>query len=142
MSEKPIFSYKPGLDGDHTKGRFDGEVVVVCGGVSGIGRATVERFVNDGAHVAILDVNSDYEAFDDEVGSFVSFYKVDCSNRDQCFENVEKIGKKFGKINHLVYSVAYFGSKTYQATEEDWSKSLMINTAGAGFMISALDINT
>merc|ERR1712062_295133 len=105
MSEKPIFSYKPGLDGDH---------------------------------VAILDVNSDYEAFDDEVGSFVSFYKVDCSNRDQCFENVEKIGKKFGKINHLVYSVAYFGSKTYQATEEDWSKSLMINTAGAGFMISAV----
>ena len=38
----------------------------------------------------------------------------------------------------MVYSVAYFGSKALDATEADWSKSLMVNVAGAGFMISAV----
>ena len=40
-------------------GRFKNEVAVVCGGLSGIGRATVERFVNDGAKVAIFDINEE-----------------------------------------------------------------------------------
>ena len=40
------------LDSQHTKGRFVGKVCIITGGASGIGRATVNRFVNDGASVA------------------------------------------------------------------------------------------
>jgi len=38
-------------------GRFDGRVAVITGGASGIGRATVMRFLNEGAKVTFADLN-------------------------------------------------------------------------------------
>ena len=76
----------------------------VCGGVSGIGRATVERFVSDGARVAIFDVNANFEPFDDVTAKSIYFFQTDCSNKAQCLQNAKKVADRFGKINHLVYS--------------------------------------
>ena len=39
--------------------RLDGKVAVVTGGCSGIGRATVERFVGEGARVVLADIQDD-----------------------------------------------------------------------------------
>ncbi|CAG5103012.1 Oidioi.mRNA.OKI2018_I69.chr1.g573.t1.cds [Oikopleura dioica] len=122
------------LDQNVTRGRFKDEVAIVCGGASGIGRATVKRFLNDGAKVAVFDLNGDNDFGDENV----KVYQIDCSKKEDCETSVSSVISDFGKINHLVYSVAYFGSKALDATEEDWSKSLMINVAGAGFMISAV----
>ena len=36
-------------------GRLDGEVVLITGGASGLGRAVVERFVEEGARLVVLD---------------------------------------------------------------------------------------
>lgn len=46
----------PKLNSAGTTKRFEGYVVLVTGGCSGIGRATVERFANDGATVYALDI--------------------------------------------------------------------------------------
>lgn len=43
--------------------RLAGKVAVITGGCSGIGRATVERFVEEGAHVLVADVQT--SAFDE-----------------------------------------------------------------------------
>ncbi|MBV8983849.1 MAG: SDR family NAD(P)-dependent oxidoreductase, partial [Acidimicrobiia bacterium] len=40
-------------------GELDGKVAVVTGGASGLGRATVELFVKEGACVVIADVDVD-----------------------------------------------------------------------------------
>lgn len=46
----------PKLNSEDTKTRFTDYVVLVTGGCSGIGKATLERFANDGATVYALDI--------------------------------------------------------------------------------------
>src|SRR5215472_9482109 len=36
-------------------GALDGEVVLITGGASGLGRAIVERFLEEGARLAVMD---------------------------------------------------------------------------------------
>ena len=39
--------------------RLKGEVVLITGGASGLGRAVVDRFVEEGAKVTVLDRSAD-----------------------------------------------------------------------------------
>ena len=60
-SKKPPQTFKtedqPKLDSEFTKQRFQNQVVIVTGGSGGIGSGFVRRFVNDGASVAIVDLD-------------------------------------------------------------------------------------
>ena len=95
--------------------------MIICGGASGIGRATVERFVNDGAHVAIFDMNPNYEPFQSKYEGNITFYKTDCSKKDECDANANAVAEKHGKINHLVYSVTVsFIAKFNEQTTLYW----------------------
>jgi NAD(P)-dependent dehydrogenase (short-subunit alcohol dehydrogenase family) len=66
-------------------GRIEGKVAVVTGGCSGIGLATVRRFVEEGANVVIGDVNAERgEEVVDALGpDRVSFVQVDVTNKAQ-----------------------------------------------------------
>ena len=85
----------------------------MTGGAGGIGSAFVQRFVNDGAKVAIIDLNeSNAKQIIEILGNDnVKYFKLDVTKRDDCFQVVKQIANDFGKVNHLVNSVAYFGSK-------------------------------
>lgn len=129
-------SDQPRLDSDCTKNRFKGQVAVVTGGCGGIGASIVARLVNDGAFVAVIDLNEEkgqsmVDLFGPEV---VQFYKVDVGKRRNCFQVAQEINAHFGKINHLVNGVAYFGSKALDSDEEDWSKTMSVNVQSYAFM--------
>jgi NAD(P)-dependent dehydrogenase (short-subunit alcohol dehydrogenase family) len=54
------------------------------------------------------------------------FYKLDVSVRTDCFKVVKQIASDLGALHHLVNCVAYFGSESLGATEEDWTKTMKV----------------
>ena len=60
---------------------FQGIVSLVTGGASGLGRATVERFVREGARVVICDLPKSHgEKLAQELGSNATFSPTDVSS--------------------------------------------------------------
>ncbi|XP_023329194.1 estradiol 17-beta-dehydrogenase 8 isoform X2 [Eurytemora carolleeae] len=102
---------QPGLDAEFTKNRFKDQVVVVTGGGGGIGGAIVYRFLQDGAKVAILD--------------------LDENNADS---KLAEVGDNLGKNA----SVAYFGSESLNSTYKDWERTFAVNVMGNAFMTQAV----
>jgi len=66
-------------------GRIEGKVAVVTGGCSGIGQATVRRFVAEGARVVIGDIADEAgKALVDELGpDLVTYVHVDVTDKDE-----------------------------------------------------------
>ena len=106
----PVPQEKRVLDANFTRGRFQGKVAIVTGGASEIGEATVERFVNDGASVAIFDMNEtrgkELERTLREAGADVMFCSVDVSEKEKCFAAVEEVAKKYHEKIHLLVNGA------------------------------------
>jgi NAD(P)-dependent dehydrogenase (short-subunit alcohol dehydrogenase family) len=73
-----------------------GNAVVVTGGASGLGRATVERLTTQGAHVVIADLpTSDGEAVAQELGGQSRFVAADVTSEAEMiavFDAAESIG--------------------------------------------------
>ena len=105
------------LDQDFTKERFKGKIAVVVGGASGLGFATAERFANDGAFVALVDINKENGAkaaniIKSEGFEKVKYYHADVTNRNTCDEAAKAIAEENGGvIDFLVNSAVHFCAK-------------------------------
>ncbi len=89
------------------------KVCVVTGGASGLGRATVERFVEDGAKVAIFELNEEQgSALADSLGSDVCSYPVNIANDDDISAAIEGVMSRFGAIHVCVNCAGRGGGAT------------------------------
>ena len=62
-------------------GRIEGKVALVTGGASGVGRATVELFVREGAHVVFTDLSLDAgESLAASLGGQATFIRQDAAS--------------------------------------------------------------
>jgi len=79
-------------------GSLDGRRALVTGGASGIGFATVRRFVDEGASVAIVDLNeADGKRKAAEVGAV--FVRADVSNADDVTEAFRQAAGELGGLD-------------------------------------------
>lgn len=86
-----------------------GKVAIITGGAMGIGRASVELFVEHGARVAIADWNEEQgQALADRLGPNVFFQKTDVSQEDQLQALVDRTVKDFGGL-HIMFNNAGIG---------------------------------
>ncbi|HLM16778.1 MAG TPA: SDR family oxidoreductase [Acidimicrobiia bacterium] len=112
---------------------LSGKVAVVTGGASGIGRATVERFVAEGARVVIADVDEGRgEELASELGDVVAFQRVDVSDADDVQAAVDLAVTQFGSLD-IMFNNAGIGSKFDRIIEndlDDFDRVIGINLKG------------
>lgn len=98
-----------------------GKVAIVTGGASGLGRATVELFVEEGAQVVVADVNAEGgEAFAAELGSAAAFKQTDVADAEQVQAAVDFAVKRFGGLDIMVNN-AGIGTSHRRFLEDDFA---------------------
>jgi NAD(P)-dependent dehydrogenase (short-subunit alcohol dehydrogenase family) len=117
--------------------RLEGKVAVVTGGNSGIGLATAERFLEEGAKVAISGRNQ--KTLDEAVqklGGSVLAVKADTAQLAEVEKFLGAVQKKFGKIDVLFINagVAKFAPLT-DTPVALFDEQFDINIKGAYFTI-------
>lgn len=89
---------------------FKNKVAIVTGAATGIGRSTAKILSENGANLALCDVNIDgLKELKDEIGkSNIMIYKCDVSDENQTNEFVEQTIKTFGKIDILINNAGIY----------------------------------
>ncbi|MCU0486263.1 MAG: SDR family NAD(P)-dependent oxidoreductase, partial [Anaerolineales bacterium] len=83
--------------------RLQDKVTLITGGAAGIGKATALRFAEEGAKVAICDVNEEAGmALLPELGPEARFDKVNVADRQEVQAWVESVYAQYGRIDVLV----------------------------------------
>ena len=105
--------------------RYTNKIAVVTGGSKGIGGATSQAFIDEGARVAILDIEPpDFEATADEV----LYLKTDVSRSDQVNAAFDQIVSKLGGVDVLVNNAGIQRYGTVVDTpEEQWDQVIGVN---------------
>lgn len=117
-------------------------VVLVTGGARGIGRATAERFAQEGASVAILDRDrNEAEAAAKRIcaeGRRAIVLAVDVTDSCAVRNAVEQCVETFGRLDVLVSNAGiHFARAIDQYSDEDIDRILSVNLKGTLYVIRA-----
>lgn len=106
---------------------FAGEVALVTGAASGIGKACVESFLKRGAAVVALDINPAVET----MLSRPDFVGICCDLTDEAAvaQAIEKGVRAFGGLDMLILNAGIFpgGAKIAEMKSDLWRKVMSIN---------------
>ncbi|MDQ6641072.1 MAG: glucose 1-dehydrogenase [Actinomycetota bacterium] len=122
-------------------GRYDGRVAVVTGAARGIGAGTAKRFAEEGASVAILDLDEGQAAATASgLGGEASAIGVACNVSDGASVEaaVAQVLDELGGLHVLVNNAGITRDNLlFKMTEEDWDSVLGVHLKGAFLMSKA-----
>ena len=106
--------------------RLDGKVAIVTGGSRGIGRAIVEKFAVEGAHVTCVDRDQT------DAAERIAFVAADVTREADVARAVSSVLAQHGTIDILVNNAgvnAYFDAEAM--TESQWDEVFAVDLKGA-----------
>src|ERR1700751_341710 len=123
-------------------GRLDGKVAAVTGGASGIGEATVRRFVAEGASVVFCERDGErgqrVAAELETAGAKIAFTQADVGTEAACLDFVNGAAQEFGRLDILINNA---GSRKYEKVDEasgaTWNEILNVNLMSHAFCAKA-----
>ncbi len=90
--------------------RLDGKVVVITGGSSGIGNASVRLFVEEGARVAFGDIQDNLgEALAEELGPNSIYLHTDVRNESEIKALIDLAVERFGRLDCIFNNAGFPG---------------------------------
>ena len=121
--------------------RLKDRVALVTGGAAGIGKATAQRFLEEGARVIICDVNPEAgRAAVEELGPNAAFYQVNVAGRQAVQEWVDAVVQEYGRVDILVNNAGVLrdnilvkvkdGELVKQMPEADFDLVIGVNLKG------------
>jgi NAD(P)-dependent dehydrogenase (short-subunit alcohol dehydrogenase family) len=117
--------------------RHEGKTVLITGGSSGIGAATVRGFAAEGAKVIIADIDEDAgNAFAGELtraGSIVRFRKADATREADAVALVGYAVAEFGRLDIAINNVGNLGAgqsawdRLHETSLQAWTATVDLN---------------
>jgi NAD(P)-dependent dehydrogenase (short-subunit alcohol dehydrogenase family) len=122
------------------------KVIIVTGAGRGLGRAYAERFVSEGAHVVIAEIDAAAGAATAaelrKRGGDAFFVETDIASEASTQAMVEEVLKKWGFIDGLVANAGLansVGGATYhQISVEQWDRMMHVNVRGTWLTCKAV----
>lgn len=119
------------------------KVVIVTGGAGGIGSAICRRFAEEGASVAVFDINQDAaEAVAAGIrnsGGKAGAFRVDLTSQESVNEAVAAAEAALGPTDVLVNNAGWDKAGNFLSTDRAlWDKIVAVNLYGALYMHHAV----
>lgn len=118
--------------------RLSDKTALVTGGASGLGAATVERFVAEGCRVCICDIQDELgEQFASRLGDKATYVHCDVTDETQVAAAVDAAMDRFGHLDILFHSAGIVGAVGPIATTpgEEWRFSIDVLLNGTFYAI-------
>ncbi len=121
---------------------LQGKVGVVTGAAQGLGRAIALSFADEGADVAVVDIDqAGAERVAQEIknrGRATVSVVADVSKATAVEAMAQTVIEHFGRVDILVNNAAILMRKSFEeTTEEDWDRALAVNLKGPFFCCKA-----
>lgn len=119
--------------------RLAGKSALITGAARGIGRGFAERYIAEGATVAIADINlKAAEATAQELGDAAYAVQLDVSDQDCIDAAIGAVGAQAGKLDILINNAALFdAAETVDITRTSYDRLYAVNVAGTLFTMQA-----
>ncbi|SHH86259.1 L-iditol 2-dehydrogenase [Marivita hallyeonensis] len=120
--------------------RLDGKTALITGAARGIGRAFAEAYIQEGARVAIADIDDSRAATTAaELGENALAVHLDVTDQASIEAGVAQTIAHFGQIDILINNAAIFtAAPIVDITREDYQRVFDINVSGTLFTLQAV----
>ncbi len=110
--------------------RLENKIAIITGGASGIGKATAEKFVQEGAKVIIWDLD-EKRGNELAISLGAKFAKVNTSNYQEIEKAAKAVNDEFGRIDILINNAGITRDSTVKKmTVEQWQQVIDVNLSG------------
>ena len=119
--------------------RLNGKSALITGAARGIGRGFAEKYLEEGATVAIADINIDAaEATAAQLGKGAYAVPLDVTDQLSIDAALAQVVAKTGKIDILLNNAALFdAAEAIDITRESYERLYTVNVAGTLFTMQA-----